>query len=226
MVRRWSYINQLNFSTNSQVFKVHTYSTDSIVNSIMYLRKDYPHSTQASRKRWARRKHTNNYLFLSNILINWANEYRFYKNYSRSRYFQFFFVTTYLALNLSFSERSSAEWLKTTSLVVGSSWPLKIPNYFKYRFHTLQFFNTSLYKNISWLYLSSPKSLTSSSEISKNISFLPFLKPHPSFNTPITSKDPTSFNQILLLQLVNRLVMGVLTTYYSLLIKLFLCEVI
>jgi len=225
MIRRWSYINQLNLSTSHQTFKIHAYSTDSIVNSIMYLRKDYPQSTQAFRKRWARRKHTNNYLFLSNILISWAKEYRFYKNYNRSVHNQFFFLTTYLAFNLSFLERPSSELTKTVNPVLGSSWPLKTSNYFKHRFSTLRFFNVNSYKNISWLYVSSLKPLSSGTEISKNISFLPFMKTHLSFNTPLVTKEVIHSEQLSVLHLIERIMLVNLTSYYGTLTKLLLTRI-
>ena len=143
MIRRWSYINNLNAVTKRHTFNIKYASLDVILNTLMYLRRDFPVASQSFRKNWTRRKHTNDTFFLANIMISWAKEYRFYKNYNRMIQYQYFFPNTYLSINLVIQKGQNTDFSKYETLATGSAITLKLTKFFqnKFFFYTIQNFS-------------------------------------------------------------------------------------
>ena len=142
MVRRWSYINSLNSFDPVDCYVAHKSAFDTIINSTMYLRKDFTLVTELRRRRWARRKHLHTWIPLMNILHNWASMYRFYKNYLKTTLNQLLFKNSFVALNLLRSRNSLPCLFKGSELVVTSSLVRKSLKYFSYHLnHRLRFFS-------------------------------------------------------------------------------------
>jgi hypothetical protein len=156
MVRRWSYINHINniHPQSSRVYAIEASAKDAILNVIMYLRCDFPFSSKSFRKNWTRRKYANQKLFLTNVMINWAKEYRFYKNYNRMLHYQFLFKNTYLSVNLLINRSYSSEKTKFDVAVVGSSITRRLMTFFTKRFFCTRFSNLLYWPNTSWSYAS------------------------------------------------------------------------
>ena len=164
MIRRWSYINTLNNLPSLDIKKIRISSSDAIVNSLMYLRREFPIQTRARRKSWARRIHTNDLLTLSNVMIIWAKEYRFFRNYNRSVTYQFFSKNTYLSFNLTFSKPLLARYSKSNVSSLGSSIPKNLIHYFRRSFVRSRLEYLLVYRNHSWSLASFPSSISSEKE--------------------------------------------------------------
>jgi len=150
MIRRWSYINQLNSLPSLVDKKIRIGSSDSIVNSLMYLRKNFAEVTTARRKGWARRIHLNDLLSVSNVLVVWAREYRFYRNYNRSVFYQFFSRYTYLAFNLMFSKSLTSRYSRANVGSLGSGVSKRLVSYFNRSFAYSRLGFLSGYQSGSW----------------------------------------------------------------------------
>ena len=150
MVRRWSYINQLNTLDRKDVRSVRIGSSNTIVNSLMFLRRRFPVLTRATRKGWSRRIHLNDIVFMTNVLIRWSTEYRFYRNYLRSSHYQFFTKDTYLSLNLTFSKSLSSRHAKSDVLGLGSSIQTRLVSYYSRLYKVARARSWAAFGNYSW----------------------------------------------------------------------------
>lgn len=130
MVRRWSYINSLNIYHNPS-FERHRQATFGVtIKATMYYRKPYSVPTTLTRSQWARRKHLNGWLVMANVLKEWAQSYRFHKNYTKATLRQNFTKSSFIAFNLV-SLRNSIPCLnKGSEDILMSSAPRRILRYF------------------------------------------------------------------------------------------------
>ena len=156
MVRRWSYINNLNALHKRHTFNIKFASLDVVLNTLMYLRRDFPVASQSFRKNWTRRKHMNSTFFLANIMISWAKEYRFYKNYNKMTQYQYFFPNTYLGINLVIQKGTNSDFSKHELNALGSSMTLKVMRFFRNQFIFTRFKSLMFFPNSSWSYSSFP----------------------------------------------------------------------
>ena len=177
MIRRWSYINNINSLTRTNSFSIQAASLDVVLNTLMYLRKDFPLSSQAFRKNWARRKHLNSLPFLANIMINWAKEYRFYKNYNRSLTYQYFFKNTYLSINLIIQKKSNSTHLARDTSALGSSITRRLVKFFQNLFFLTRFHAFPHFKNSSWSYASFIEVFNEKNTLQSNASHTPAYLP-------------------------------------------------
>lgn len=222
MVRRWSYINDLNFLPSQDIYKVRVGTMDVVVNARMYLRRDYPSSTLNYRKGWARRKHTNDLLFLSNIMIVWAKEYRFYRNYNRSLFYQNFFRNTYLSFNLHMSKHITTRYTKANVSAVGSGWNASLGSYFLNQGFSSRYNTTHLLSGFNWSYASFIKSYTKSNvESYQPGTHFPFLCLGEGVNSPLAFEDSGRYSSLSLFSVIEKLYWSWLTSLYGILVKLF-----
>ena len=130
MVRRWSYINTVNVFYNPK-FDTHRQAAfGATVRATMYFRGEYTVPTSLTRSRWARRKHLNGWLVMSNIVKSWAQVYRFNRNHLKGVLRQHFSSATFIAFNV-ISVKNSIPYLhKGSESLVVSSFPKKILRYF------------------------------------------------------------------------------------------------
>jgi len=154
MIRRWSYINNINTLSNKTIFLKTSAASDVILNSLMYLRRDFPVSSKSFRKAWARRKHLNQTLFLTNVMINWAKDYRFYRNYNKMLHYQFFFKNTYLAVNLVTQKGPNYNITRYETAALGSMMTRKLMHFFTCRYQNTRFQPFLWAPASSWTYAS------------------------------------------------------------------------
>lgn len=132
MVRRWSYINQMNNAHLSGFRLVRKGAFDVNMNSTMYLRKSYALSTKNPRHRWARRKHLYNWIPLANVLKDWAKTYRFYRKYNKFVFNQYFTKNSLLSFNLVSSLNSIPCLHKGSENVVAAPVTRRTLQYFQH----------------------------------------------------------------------------------------------
>lgn len=130
MVRRWSYINLINYKHPSDFNLVRKGSFDNNMNSMMYLRKEYALSTHIPRHKWARRKHLHNWIPLTNIMKDWAKVYRFYRKYTKFVNNQYFTKNTLVAFNLVTALNSIPCLHKSSEDIVAAPVTRKVLHYF------------------------------------------------------------------------------------------------
>ena len=150
MVRRWSYINNVNGFNPSSFHLTKKASFDNVMNTTMYLRKNYALSTILTRRRWSRRKHIHNWLPLANVVKDWARTYRFYRTYNKFVFNQHLTRHSFIGFSL-ISARNSIPCLSRGSedLIV-SPITRKVLNYFKsYLNPRLRFFRSMKYTPIA-----------------------------------------------------------------------------
>lgn len=88
MVRRWSYLNLINSScllldaNYMQHMKAHTFRT--FKATTFFRKKLYIEGpSKLTRKSYYQRRRVNNSLFYYNVMINWSQDYLFFRKYSR-----------------------------------------------------------------------------------------------------------------------------------------------
>jgi hypothetical protein len=100
MIRRWSYITQLNALHNiSCIPKISTFTHTSFT-STTYFRYPPLEKTTLIRHKWGLRKHVTSWLLSSNVLKDWARLYRFFRNYLRFNLRRHFTPNSFSGLNL------------------------------------------------------------------------------------------------------------------------------
>ena len=224
MIRRWSYINKLNYNLNYKKRRnLKLAKSDVLVNMFMYLHVEFSLFTNAERKNWSRRKHSNQLFFLTNIMNKWAKEYRFYRNYNRMLTYQWLFKNTYIAVNLVIQKLPESYCSPYETAVPSSSITKTIVRYFSKRLgETRLDFLLSNQAN-SWSLASYRRPYLLNNSLSMNYKYAPF--------TPIfylSSKSLLVLEQqikhssdfSLLLKVVNLLYLFHLKTFYSSLVKL------
>jgi hypothetical protein len=227
MVRRWSYINHINttFLRSSKMYAVEASAKDAILNVIMYLRCDFPFASKSFRKNWTRRKYANQRLFLTNVMINWAKEYRFYKNYNRMLHHQFLFKNTYLSINLIINKSYTSERTKYDVAVIGSSITRRIMDFFTKRFFDTRFSNLMYWPNTSWSYASYITPFDEDNNTHLNAPYTPlyYIPFKENVYTPLIYQN-LLMNRLDVLRNVNNLVLkwvqSIVTTYYNSMVKI------
>lgn len=175
MVRRWSYINSLNALKLTSFEPAQRAAFDSITNSTMYLRKECTPSTMLRRRRWARRKHINNWLALSNILKDWALTYRFYRNYNKMVFNQLFTKTSFTAFSIVRAKNSLPCLHKGSEQVLTGSITRRILEYYR-RFSNPRLRFLSSFKHTSLITVSSlPLTPTSFETLSSSAHLFPLM---------------------------------------------------
>ena len=136
MVRRWSYINNLNSYSTLDFSAAKQGSFDATVHSTMYLRKVYRPATVLTRRKWARRKHYYLWTPQLNLLKDWARTYRFNRNHFKSVFNQFFTKNSFLAFNLLSAKNLMPSSSLGSGFIAGGSLSKKTILYYSYRYNT------------------------------------------------------------------------------------------
>ena len=154
MVRRWSYINQLNQPTIYKFEAARHSAFESTVNTYMYLRKPFYSSTKLTRRKWARRRHLTNWISLSAVMSNWSSSYRFYCNLEKSLYAQLLTRHSFIAFSVLSFKSSIPALHRSTEKIVASSLINKVFKYYANpSFARLRFFQTLKFTNITFISL-------------------------------------------------------------------------
>lgn len=130
MVRRWSYINEINNLSPFDLRSGRLGAFDSTFRSVTYWRKPFSLSTRLLRRRWTRRKHLYSWLALSNVIKDWAYTYRFHRNFLKSVFYQHVSVNSFFTFNLLNAKNSIPTLHKGSELIVLSSSTRRILTYF------------------------------------------------------------------------------------------------
>lgn len=127
---------------------------DTTINTTMYLKKLYSPATRLTRKQWARRKHTHNWLAHSNVLKDWACSYRFHKNYTKLVHQQFFTKNSFLAFNVVAAQNSIPALCGGSASLLTGTFTRRILKYFQLqanpRFAFLRFFKNARMLAVSY----------------------------------------------------------------------------
>lgn len=126
MVRRWSYLNRVNFSlfTNNKsnlkpvlnILKITTFKATTYYWEELY----FQNITLIKRRSYLRRKHINSFILYQNLLTLWSNDYIFFRKYSRSilvynlHKYNFLLQSIFMAKSLDVSNFLGFEELKVT----------------------------------------------------------------------------------------------------------------
>lgn len=156
MVRRWSYINEINrtvFVENSAVPRARHEMT---VRVNLYYKKSFSAITLVRRRSWVKRRHVSTFAIYRNVLADWSGDYIFYRKYSKFRFFyqlfrEAFWAQNFISIrNLVPGHYKNFEKVYTTTFIktVFNYCTLRGSNRFKY----LGNFSHTL-----WLHVTSPK---------------------------------------------------------------------
>lgn len=164
MVRRWSYVNTLNTPFQFTYFRRSTtslrvrfiYQELAFFDSTLF-RKKLARQTISKFRRlgWSRRKHRAEWVLYRNILVHWAQDYRFFRRYNRFILLLHLFKNSYfvfnlpLMMNVAVAEINEFRSIHLASLVSRTMryfYPLN-PKFY-------QFFRA--FQCLEWAYASSP----------------------------------------------------------------------
>lgn len=130
MVRRWSYINEINKLSPATLRSGRLGAFNSTFRLVTYWRKPFFLSTKHIRRRWARRKHLYSWLSLSNVIKDWSYAYKFQRNFLKAVFYQHLSPNSFFTFNLLNAKNSIPALHKGSELVVLSSCTKKILTYF------------------------------------------------------------------------------------------------
>jgi len=156
MVRRWSYLNNINDIFFNQYNKLtFTHYQQNFKNTTVF-RKEISQLSSLSRKSWARRKHLTNWIIYQNVLTDWSNEYLFFKQYNRSTLSFQLFSNSFLTQNQLLIKKLTASTSLGTEKVILGTITSKITQYtLKSNSFVSHFLRN--YKNINWMYVTYPR---------------------------------------------------------------------
>ena len=227
MIRRWSYLNKVNRLTRRVESNYLQGQSDHLMNTFMWLHnQEFPTTSYVFRTSWARRRHAHNWLYITNIMITWAREYRFYRNYNRAIGYQFFTKNSYLAANIVSLRTQLSTRSRSDSLAINSSLNNKVITYFIKRMYSTRLNFLLSFPALTLNYASFLTVYDHDSEACKKIPQFPVLQQE-SNNTFVSLGENTKSSQLLLikvLQLTNSYLNSLVVTYYSSLIKLVLLK--
>lgn len=175
MVRRWSYLNQINQNRYKWREDTTLKTAHQIVSfrATTYYRKPFIVITKFKRRSWSRRKHLTNWLVYQNIIVDWSADYLFMRRYNRFVIALRIFKYSYLIFNLlvfqtsTVSEFSGAEVISVANTI-------KRVRLYSSRLNSSSWNNFNYYQNVSWLYATSPytrEELTERSELSEDMAY-------------------------------------------------------
>jgi hypothetical protein len=155
MIRRWSYLNNINNVFFDQYKLLNfVYYEQSFKNNIVF-RKEINLISTISRKSWSRRKHLTNWLIYQNVLTDWSKDYLFFKKYNRFTLIFQMFKNTFFSYNIFITKKLSVSSTIGVENILFSTLTSKIIRYcskYSSNFHSF----LQNYKNINWLYITTP----------------------------------------------------------------------
>ena len=225
MIRRWSYLNKLNRLTRQAESRYIEGQSDHLMNTFMWLHnQEFPTTSYVFRTSWARRRHAHNWLYITNVMITWAREYRLYRNYHRMVGYQFFMRNSYLAANVFSLKTRLSDRFRSDSLAVNSSLNHKVITFFIKRLGPTRLSLLLVFPALTLNYASFLAPYDYELESFKKIPQFPVLQPESNGTfVALRENNRTSTKTLLsILELINSYVNSITITYYSILIKLLL----
>lgn len=175
MVRRWSYLNQINKTRYKwrEDFTLKTAHQIVSFRATTYYRKPFIVITKFKRRNWSRRKHLTNWLVYQNIMVDWSADYLFMRRYNRFVIALRIFKYSYLIFNLLVFQSATVSDFPGSEVVAVSN-TIKRVRLYSRRLNSTSWNNFQHYQHVSWLYATSPYSreqLQESSELSDDMAY-------------------------------------------------------
>ncbi len=203
MVRRWSYLNQVNDFFLTSNFKVLDFvHHEETFRATTYYRKKISYISRLSRRSWSRRKHLHNWLIYQNILTDWSKDYSFFRQYNRFVVNYHVFKNSYLIHNLLVYQAVNITEFQGSENFVSSHLVHRTIRYFS-RLNPTFYNRFKLFPNVSWMFVSSPdtfEAITKVSSLTTQPMFLPYQN---SFFTTELDKNQTFWIQVLINSFFN-----------------------
>lgn len=156
MVRRWSYLNQINRTAFDESLSAPRAKHEIAVRVNLYYKKKFSTISLVRRRSWVKRRHLNTFAIYRNLLADWSGDYIFYRKYAKFRFFyrlckDSFWAQNFISIrNLVPGHYANFEKVYTTTFIrtVMKYCNIRGVN----RFNYLGNFTHTL-----WLHVSSPK---------------------------------------------------------------------
>ena len=190
MIRRWSYLNNINSIFFDQYKLLNFVHYEQSFKTNIIFRKEINQISTLSRKSWSRRKHLTNWLIYQNVLTDWSKDYIFFKKYNRFTLIFQMFKNTFFSYNSFLIKKLNVSSSVGSENVVFSTLISKIITYcsrYSSNFYTF----LQHYKNVNWLYITTPKN-SSNIQPSLGALFNPVFYTSQSLFTPSVQKQDSS----------------------------------
>lgn len=106
MVRRWSHINDINFTLSSTKSFNKSFKISIFKSTVQYKRFTFKR-TKFKRKSLIRFKHRSNWLMYTNVFKTWVNDYGFNKHLCRSQFVKNIYINNFFFYNFNFVKNRS-----------------------------------------------------------------------------------------------------------------------
>jgi len=174
MVRRWSYLNQLNIVSFGSSTIIPSAKHDVTVKHNLYFKKNYSHVSLVSRRAWIKRRRLNNFSLYRNVLADWSSEYIFYRKYLKITLSWGLFKASAWSQNLILSKNTNPATCPNLEHVTMATVIRSVIKYCSSR-GSVSFTQLAPYSNTLWLYLTSP-SLASILKAQSKTTFWPMYR--------------------------------------------------
>jgi hypothetical protein len=142
MIRRWSYIidlNNCNFSSNLHIEK--RYNVNIFKTSVSY-KKFVSKITRFRRKSLRRFKHQSNWLMYTNVIRYWIKDFMFNKQYLRFQFFNKIFINNFFFFNFNFYKIKNENFFLNFNFYF-AIWTKKSYFYFKSFYNSYRYFKNN-----------------------------------------------------------------------------------
>lgn len=165
MVRRWAYLNNINKPFTFSYFKGSNegrrvrfvYQELAFFDTTLFRKKlTRQAATKFRRLGWLHRKHRAEWVLYRNLLINWSQDYRFFRRYNRFLLLLHMFKNSYFLFNLPLMANVAVSEVNEFRSVHVASVVARTMRYFCplnplfYKFFTV-------FRSMTWLYASTPE---------------------------------------------------------------------
>lgn len=155
MVRRWSYINQLNnykWTNGSMDYKFLAFALHKTTfKDTTYYRRKIRYFSRLARRSWARRKHLGNWVVYQNVLSDWSQDYLFFRKYNRFILNVQLFKNSFFVFNLLIFTKIGISNFMDAEKVMISSLIHRVSRYYC-RINPYFWTIPKSFRSISWLY--------------------------------------------------------------------------
>lgn len=196
MIRRWSYLNSLNYIFSSKYKTLNFVYYEQSFKTNIFFKKNINAISTLSRKSWSRRKHLHNWMVYQNIFSDWSSDYLFFKQFNN-------FIFNYQLFKNSFVCYNTLILKKLTPLTsVGmekftySALTKKIISYNRNFPMSTNFYRfLGNYRGVSWLYVTTCSNVDDFKTLNSNQIHPIFLNAQGNFS--FVDKTNTSFHWII-----------------------------
>lgn len=183
MIRRWSYLNSLNYIFFSQYKSLNFVYYEQSFKTNIFFKKNINYISVLSRKSWSRRKHLHNWMVYQNIFSDWSTDYLFFKQYNNFTFNYQLFRNSFVCYNTIILKKLTPLTSVGLEKFSYSSLTKKIMAYNNGIFTSSNFCKfLSKYRNVSWLYLTTPNNVNDFKELNLNQTFPIYLNHQGTFS--------------------------------------------